>query len=74
LQIVGICRAKPLKVDPLEVLEEGGKGIGPALRQLQKMRVRPNNSTALLFPVHLHTESSCRLGLAHQKWGYSAWQ
>ncbi|WIA30222.1 hypothetical protein OEZ86_000313 [Tetradesmus obliquus] len=37
-QIVGICRAKPLKVEPLEVLEEGGKGIGPALRQLQKMR------------------------------------
>lgn len=55
-QIVGICRAKPLKVEPLEVLEEGGKGIGPALRQLQKMRVRAG--CLVHMPCDEHMQSS----------------
>lgn len=40
MQIVGICKPKPLALDPLDVLSEEGKGIGHALRQLSKIQVK----------------------------------
>jgi hypothetical protein len=39
-QVVGICRAKPVSLSPLDVLEEGkgGAAIGATLSQLKKMQ------------------------------------
>jgi hypothetical protein len=72
LQVVGICRAKPLKLDPLEVLGEGGKGVGPALRQLQKMQVRFAAAAVHVLPaggrclLHFACLSSVTLALHHE--------
>lgn len=51
LQIVGICKPKPLSVDPIDVLNEEGKGIGPVLRQLSKIQV--------IYGVMLHRRFCC---------------
>lgn len=37
-QIIAICKAR-VKLEPLEVLAEEGKGLGPALRQLHRIQV-----------------------------------
>lgn len=39
-QVVGICRAKPVSLSPLDVLEEGkgAAAIGATLSQLKKMQ------------------------------------
>jgi len=39
-QIIAICKAR-VKLEPLEVLAEEGKGVGPALRQLHRIQVGP---------------------------------
>ena len=37
--VVAICKQK-IKVEALEVLGEGGRGVGGALRHLQRVQVR----------------------------------
>lgn len=48
-QVVGICKAR-VKLEPLEVLGEEGRGIGAALRQLQKIQVRLRSAVLALRP------------------------